>query len=105
MDMVNYEQINLNKELIGDSSIFLQDSMIVSIEFVEGTPVSLKLPEHIKEKVVETEAVIKGQTAASSFKPAILSNGFKIMVPGHIENNTDIILSSTTFTYIEKAKK
>ena len=105
MDTVNYEQINLNKELIGDSSIFLQDSMIVSIEFVEGNPVSLKLPEHIKEKVVETEAVIKGQTAASSFKPAILSNGFKIMVPGHIENNTDIILSSTTFTYIEKAKK
>ena len=78
--------------------------MLVSIEFVENKPVSLKLPEHIKEQVVETEAVIKGQTAASSFKPAILSNGFKIMVPGHIENDTFIILSSTTFTYVEKAK-
>ena len=83
---------------------FLQDNMIVSIEFVDDKPVSLKLPEHIKEKVVETEAVIKGQTAASSFKPAILSNGFKVMVPGHIENNTFIIISTTTFTYVEKAK-
>ena len=61
-------------------------------------------PENIKEKVVETEVVIKGQTAASSFKPALLSNGFKVMVPGHIENNTHIIISSTTFTYVEKAK-
>ena len=104
MDTSNYEQINLTSDLVGDLSIFLQDNMLVSIEFVENKPVSLKLPEHIKEKVIETEAVIKGQTAASSFKPAILSNGFKIMVPGHIENDTFIILSSTTFTYVEKAK-
>ena len=104
MDTSNYEQINLTSDLVGELSIFLQDNMLVSIEFVENKPVSLKLPEHIKEKVVETEAVIKGQTAASSFKPAILSNGFKIMVPGHIENDTFIILSSTTFTYVEKAK-
>ena len=61
MDMVNYEQINLNKELIGTHQSFYK-TVLVSIEFVEGTPVSLKLPEHIKEKVVETEAVIKGQT-------------------------------------------
>jgi elongation factor P len=104
MDTSNYEQINLTSDIVGELSIFLQDNMLVSIEFVENKPVSLKLPEHIKEKVVETEAVIKGQTAASSFKPAILSNGFKIMVPGHIENDTFIILSSTTFTYVEKAK-
>ena len=104
MDTSNYEQINLTSDLVGELSIFLQDNMLVSIEFVENKPVSLKLPEHIKEKVVDTEAVIKGQTAASSFKPAILSNGFKIMVPGHIENDTFIILSSTTFTYVEKAK-
>ena len=104
MDTTNFEQINLSSDLVGELAIFLQDNMVVSIEFVEDSPVLLKLPEHIKEKVVETEAVIKGQTAASSFKPAILSNGFKIMVPGHIENNTFIILSSTTFTYVEKAK-
>ena len=78
--------------------------MPVSIDFIEGKAVTLKLPEHIVEKVVETEAVIKGQTAASSFKPAILSNGYKIMVPGHIENETKIVISSGTFTYVEKAK-
>ena len=104
MDTTNYEQISLNNDLVGELENFLQDNMIVSIEFVDDKPVSLKLPEHIKEQVVETEAVIKGQTAASSFKPAILSNGFKVMVPGHIENNTFIIISTTTFTYVEKAK-
>ena len=96
--------MNLSIDIIGDLAIFLQDSMIVSVEFVDGNPVSIKLPEHIKEKVVDTEAVIKGQTATSSFKPAVLSNGFKVMVPGHIEKETFIIISSTTFEYIEKAK-
>ena len=104
MDTNNYEQMNLSIDIIGDLAIFLQDSMIVSVEFVDGNPVSIKLPEHIKEKVVDTEAVIKGQTATSSFKPAVLSNGFKVMVPGHIEKETFIIISSTTFEYIEKAK-
>ncbi len=104
MDTTNYEQIELEKVLVGELGIFIQDNMLVTIDFVDGYPVSLKLPENIKEKVVETEVVIKGQTAASSFKPALLSNGFKVMVPGHIENNTYIIISSTTFTYVEKAK-
>ena len=104
MDTKSFEQISLNKDLVGKLKNFLQDSMIVSIEFVDDKPVSLKLPEHVKEQVIETEAVIKGQTAASSFKPATLSNGFKVMVPGHIENNTFIIISTTTFTYVERAK-
>ena len=104
MDTKNYEQTSVSKEMIGDLELFLQDNMIVSIEFIEGDAVSIKLPEHVKEVVVETEAVIKGQTVSSSFKPAILSNGFKVMVPGHIENNTEVIISTTTMTYVEKAK-
>ena len=104
MDTTNFEQITLNSDLVGELAIFLQDNMLVSVEFVEDSPVSLKLPEHIKEKVVETEAVIKGQTAASSFKPAILSNGFKIMVPGHIEVGTRIVVRPSDSSYIEKAK-
>ena len=104
MENNTYEQISLDKSVVGDLELFLQDNMAVTVEFIESKPVSLKLPENIKEKVVETEAVIKGQTAASSFKPAILSNGYKIMVPGHIENGTEIIISTTTFTYVEKAK-
>ena len=84
MDTYTYEQISLDKNIIGELNIFLQDNMVVSIEFIENNPVSIKLPEHIIEEVTDTEAVIKGQPAASSFKPAILSNGYKIMVPPHI---------------------
>ena len=104
MHTKNFEQISLDKKLIGELDLFLQDNMIVSLEFIEGVPVSIRLPEHIKEKVIDTEAVIKGQTVSSSFKPATLSNGFKVMVPGHIENDTEIIISSSTLTYVEKAK-
>ena len=105
MDANTYEQISLDKNIIGELNIFLQDNMIVSLEFIENKPVSIKLPEHIIEEVTDTEAVIKGQTAASSFKPAILSNGYKIMVPPHIENGTRIVISTTNFSYVEKAKK
>ncbi len=104
MDTNTYEQISLDKNIISELNIFLQDNMIVSVEFIENNPVSIKLPEHIVEEVTETEAVIKGQTAASSFKPAVLSNGFKIMVPPHIENGTKIVISTTNFSYVEKAK-
>ncbi len=104
MDTNTYEQISLNKNIISELDIFLQDNMIVTIEFIENHPVSIKLPEHITEEVTDTEAVIKGQTAASSFKPAILSNGYKIMVPPHIENGTRIVISTTNFSYVEKAK-
>ena len=104
MDTNTYEQISLDKNIISELNIFLQDNMIVTIEFIENNPVSIKLPEHIIEEITDTEAVIKGQTAASSFKPAILSNGYKIMVPPHIENGTRIVISTTNFSYVEKAK-
>ena len=104
MDINTYEQISLDKNIISELDMFLQDNMIVTIEFIENHPVSIKLPEHITEEVTDTEAVIKGQTAASSFKPAILSNGYKIMVPPHIENGTRIVISTTNFSYVEKAK-
>ena len=104
MDTNTYEQISLDKNIISELDIFLQDNMVVTIEFIENQPVSIKLPEHITEEVTDTEAVIKGQTAASSFKPAILSNGYKIMVPPHIENGTRIVISTTNFSYVEKAK-
>ena len=104
MDTTNYEQINLNIDLVGELEKFLQDNMIVSIEFVDDKPVSLKLPEHIKEKVVETEAVIKGQTAASSYKPAVLERGIKTSVPQFISVNDRVVISTFDSSYIEKAK-
>ena len=104
MDTNTYEQISLDKNIISELDIFLQDNILVSVEFIDNNPVSIKLPEHIIEEVTDTEAVIKGQTATSSFKPAILSNGYKIMVPPHIENGTRIVISTTNFSYVEKAK-
>ncbi len=104
MDTATYEQTSLEKNMIGTIDIFLQDSMIVTIDFIENKPVAIKLPEHLVEEVVETEAVIKGQTAASSYKPAVLSNGYKITVPPHIEIGTRIVISSSNFAYVEKAK-
>ena len=104
MDTNTYEQISLDKNIINELDIFLQDNMMVTIEFIENNPVSIKLPEHITEEVIDTEAVIKGQTATSSFKPAVLYNGYKIMVPPHIENGTRIVISTTNFSYVEKAK-
>ena len=104
MDINTYDQISLDKKIIGELELFLQDNMIVSVELIDGNPVSIKLPDHIIEEVTDTEAVIKGQTAASSYKPAILSNGYKIMVPPHIENGTKIVISTSDFSYVEKAK-
>ena len=104
MESNTFEQITLDKNILGELDLFLQDNMLVTIEFINGKPISIKLSENIIEEVVETEAVIKGQTAASSYKPAILSNGFKIMVPPHIESGTKIVISKNDFTYVEKAK-
>ena len=84
--------------------VFLVENDNINLQFYEGLVVGIELPDSITLKVEETEGVVKGQTAASSFKPAILSNGFKIMVPPHIENGTRIVISTTNFSYVEKAK-
>ena len=105
MDTANFEQLCISPEILDEGAkLFLQDNMVVKIDFIESKAVGFKLPDNIKELVVDTEAVIKGQTASSSFKPAILSNGYKIMVPAHIDKDTEIIVSSADFTYVEKAK-
>ena len=104
MNTKNFEIIDISEAILGKSKQFIQDNMLVNIDFIDSQPVSVKLPENIKETVVQTEAVIKGQTVSSSFKPALLSNGFKIMVPGHIDNDTEVVISTSTFEYVEKAK-
>jgi elongation factor P len=79
--------------------------MKVVISFVEGRPVDVKLPKNAVVKLVETEPVVKGQTATSSFKPAITDNGLRIMVPQFIEAGTEIIISTDDLSYVERAKK
>lgn len=104
MNTETYEQILVSKELLGDSAIFLQDGMMVKIESHEGEPLGVKLPELITMEIVEAEPVIKGQTATTSYKPAILENGAKVMVPPHISVGTRVVVKTEDFSYAERAK-
>lgn len=104
MDTENYEQIHMNKELVGDSLPFLQENMNVMIESYEGDPLSVALPETVVMQITETEPVVKGQTAASSYKPATLENGVRVMVPPFIESGTRIVVNTSECSYVERAK-
>lgn len=104
MHTENYEQTTVDKELIGYPAVFLQEGMIVKIETFEGTPVNVELPDQVTVEVVEAEPVVKGQTASSSYKPAILDNGEKVMVPPHIEAGTRIVVKTEDSSYVERAK-
>jgi len=104
MDIENYDQIEITENLIGDQKYFLQNGMQVNLEIVEDKPVGISLPEQVVQEVIETEAVVKGQTASSSYKPAILKNGLRVMVPPHIEVGVKIIVSTLDCTYTGKHK-
>jgi len=104
MNAETYDQIEIPESLIGDQKYFLQDGMQVNLEMIEEKPVGISLPEQVLQEVVETEAVVKGQTASSSFKPAILDNGLRIMVPPHIEVGIKVFVSTVDCTYVGKQK-
>jgi elongation factor P len=103
MDKDNYEQINLPADLIGEAAAFLTDGMDVTLELWDEKPISVALPEQVEATIVEADAVVKGQTASSSFKPAILDNGVRVMVPPHIESGTRIVVDVYERTYVSKA--
>ena len=103
MDQDTYEQIQLPADLIGDAAAFLEDGMEVTLEMWEDKPISVALPEQVEATIVEADAVVKGQTASSSFKPAVLENGVRVMVPPHIESGTRIVVDVYERTYVGKA--
>ena len=103
MDQDTYEQIQLPADLIGDAAAFLQDGMEVSLEMWEEKPISVQLPEQVEATIVEADAVVKGQTASSSYKPAVLENGVRVMVPPHIESGTRIVVDVYERSYVGKA--
>ena len=103
MDAETYEQISLPADLLGERRPFLQDGMTVTVEYYEDEALSVSLPERVTCKIVETEPVVKGQTAANSFKPAILDNGVRVMVPPFVGGDEDIVVSTETFEYVERA--
>ena len=103
MDQDTYEQIQLPADLIGDAAAFLEDGMEVTLEMWEDRPISVALPEQVEATIVEADAVVKGQTASSSYKPAVLENGVRVMVPPHIESGTRIVVDVYERTYVSKA--
>ena len=103
MDKDTYEQINLPSDLLGDARPFLQDGMEVMLELWDERPISVELPSQVEATIVEADAVVKGQTASSSYKPAILDNGVRIMVPPHIESGTRIVVDVYEQAYVGKA--
>lgn len=104
MHSVSFEQISIANSMVGDRAAFLQDGMTVTMESYEGDPISVSLPDTVAMEVVEADAVVKGQTASSSYKPAVLENGVRVMVPPHIETGTRIVVRPEDGTYVERAK-
>ena len=104
MDNESFEQITLDREALGDQAVFLQEGMVCTVTSHEGSPLSVELPATVVLEVTEAEPVVKGQTASSSYKPAIVENGVKVMGPPHIEVGTRIVVNTADNTYAERAK-
>ena len=103
MDSETFEQIELPADLLGERRPFLQDGMTVVIEYYESEALNMTLPEKVICEIVETEPVVKGQTAANSFKPAVLDNGLRVMVPPFVGQGEKIVVNTETFDYVERA--
>lgn len=104
MDPETFEQIAVPKDIVGDQAVFLQEGMTCTISLFEGNPVAIELPQRVTLEVVEADPVVKGQTASSSYKPAVLSNGLRIMVPPHITAGTRVVVMTADGSYVERAK-
>jgi len=104
MNNETYEQFTVSEELIGEPARFLQEGMICVVETYEGEPLNVTLIDSVIMEIVEAEPVVKGQTATTSYKPAILEDGVKVMVPPHIESGTKIVVKTEDGSYVERAK-
>ncbi|HUZ73176.1 MAG TPA: elongation factor P [Stellaceae bacterium] len=104
MDNENYEQITVERDMIGGPADFLREGMICTIQLYEGTPLSVTIPQTVTMKVVEADPVVRGQTASSSYKPGKLENGRRILIPPHIEAGTRVVVNTADGAYLERAK-
>ena len=104
MNNESFEQLMVPKDVVGTQAPYLQENMTVKLSIHEGNAVSIVLPQRVTLEVVETEPVTKGQTASSSYKPAILSNGIRTGVPPHIGTGTRIVVLTEDGSYVERAK-
>ncbi len=104
MNDENYEQVIVTRDTIGDQAVWLQEGMKVILSMFNGNAVAIQLPPRVTLEITETEPAIKNQTASSSYKPAILSNGAKVMVPPHIQTGTRVVVQTDDGSYVERAK-
>ena len=103
MDTESYEQLELNKDFVGERAAFLQDGMMVTVELYEERPIGIKLPDTVVLSITEADPVVKGQTAASSYKPAVLENGIRVLVPPVISSGEKIVVDTSEITYVRRA--
>ncbi|WP_421857292.1 elongation factor P [Oricola sp.] len=103
MDSETYDQLELQKDFVGDRAAFLQDGMTVTVELHEERPIGVSLPDQVVLEISEADPVVKGQTAASSYKPAVLENGVRVMVPPFIEAGEKILVDTNDISYIRRA--
>ena len=104
MEPNTFEQITVIPDVVGDDKVFLTDGIKVSLKTFEGIAIAIELPQKVTVEIIETEPVVKGQTASSSYKPAICSNGIRVMVPPHIGAGTKVVISTEDYAYVERAK-
>ncbi|NDA47720.1 MAG: elongation factor P [Alphaproteobacteria bacterium] len=104
MNSETFDQVQVSEDVIGDQAVYLQEGMKVMLSIFNENAVAIQLPQRITLEVVETEPAMKGQTASSSFKPAIMSNGARVMVPPHIQVGTRIVVQTEDGSYVERAK-
>ena len=102
MDSKTFEQINVDKKILGEKGNFLSENLEVNINIYNEKPISIQLPNQINCKVDTTDVALKGQTVSSSYKPAVLENGIKIQVPPFIESGDIIIVDTRTIEYVKK---
>lgn len=103
MDQESFEQIELSRDLLAEQADYLQDGMICQIESYEGEIIGIALPEQATFQITETEPVVKGQTAAASYKPAILDNGIRVMVPPFVTSGEKVVISTADGSYVKRA--
>ena len=104
MEPTTFEQVHVRNTIIGDAAAYLQENMEISMSLHNGVPIAVELPARVVLQIVDTEPVVKGQTASSSFKPAVLSNGVRTMVPPHINVGTRVVVQTEDGAYLERAK-
>ena len=104
MDASTYDQIELHEDFVGERASFLQDGMTVQVQLHQDRPIGIKLPETVVLEVIEADAHIKGQTAASSYKNAKLENGLKLLVPPFITTGEKVVVSTDDVSYVRRAE-